>query len=63
MAGINAALKVKGEAPLVLDRTGSLYRDPDRRSDLEGHERGRTACSLRAPGSVCICESTMPTDG
>ena len=39
MAGINAALKVKREAPLILDRTEGVHRDPDRRPDFKRHER------------------------
>ena len=39
MAGINAALQVRNEPPLILDRTRGLYRDPDRRPDFEGHQR------------------------
>ncbi len=39
MAGINAALWLKGEAPFTMDRTRRLHGDSDRRSDLEGDER------------------------
>jgi len=28
MAGINAALKLKGEPPLILNRSDGLHRDP-----------------------------------
>ena len=42
IAGINAALAVQGEPPLVLDRSRGLHRRPDRRP---GHPRGRRALS------------------
>ncbi len=39
MAGINAALQVKQRAAADSRPHRSLHRDPDRRPDLEGHER------------------------
>ncbi len=39
MAGINAALKVKNESPLGTRPHRGLHGHPDRRPDLQGHER------------------------
>ena len=39
MAGINAALKVKGEPPLDSRSHRGLHRNPDRRPHQQGHER------------------------
>ena len=39
MAGINAALWLKGEPPFTMDRTRRLHRHSDRRPHLQGHQR------------------------
>ena len=60
IAGINAALAIKGEPPLTLNRseayTGILIDDLISKGTMNP-----TACSPRAPSSACTCASIMPT--
>jgi len=62
MAGINAALQVKAEPPLILDRTEAytaILID-----DLISKARtSLTGCLLRGQNSVCTCASTTPIAG
>jgi tRNA uridine 5-carboxymethylaminomethyl modification enzyme len=60
MAGINAALKVKNEEPLVLDRT-EAYTAILIDDLISKGQMSRIGCSPRARKSVCICASTTPT--
>ena len=59
MAGINAALWLKGQPPFTMDRTegytGILIDDSFRREPTS-----RIACSPRAPSSACTCASITP---
>ena len=48
MAGINAALKIKGDAPLVLDREPGVHRRADRRPGDEGRGRAVSHVHSRA---------------
>ena len=62
IAGVNAALALRGEEPLVLDRDqayiGVLIDDL-----VTGASMSRTGCSPAGPSTGCSCGTTTPTAG
>ena len=63
IAGANAALKVRGESPLILDRSEAYIGVLDRRFGDARERKSHIECSPAVRRIACSFARTMPTSG